>query len=142
MPRPILRARQRCSVCSDTSNWFATTATSCPSPRRRSASRNFLMICSGECRRRLDDPTAPIALLAHASAVRLSKRPDRPHGVTPEVGAQLDDVSRDAKAWSRRETRESLDTALNTAGAAIRAYVDAANDAVGVDRDGRVGVDS
>jgi hypothetical protein len=41
------------------------------------------MICSGECRRRLDDPIAPIVLLAHAWAVRLSKRPDRPHGVTP-----------------------------------------------------------
>ena len=50
-------------ACSDTSNCFATTATSCPSPRRRSASRNFLMICSGECRRRLDDPIAPIVLL-------------------------------------------------------------------------------
>src|ERR671910_79875 len=41
------------------------------------------MTSSGECRRRLDDPIAPIVLLAHAWAARLSKRPDRPHAVTP-----------------------------------------------------------
>ena len=58
----------------------ATTATSCPSSRRRSASRDVPTICPGGCRRRLDDPIAPTVLLAHAWAVRLSKRPDRSPG--------------------------------------------------------------
>ncbi|MFQ5473710.1 MAG: hypothetical protein ACE5FA_12615, partial [Dehalococcoidia bacterium] len=41
----------------------------------------FLMICSGVCRRLLC-PIAPIVLLAHRWAVRLSQRPDRSQGVT------------------------------------------------------------
>jgi len=41
----------------------------------------LLMICSGVCRRRLLCPIAPIVLLAHDWAVRLSQRPDRSQGV-------------------------------------------------------------
>jgi hypothetical protein len=62
--KPPYCCRQRCSVCSDTSNCFATAATSWPSPKSLSASRNFLMICSGVCRRLLC-PIVSIVLLAH-----------------------------------------------------------------------------
>ena len=53
-----------------------------------SASLSFMMICSGICRRLLC-PIAPIVLLAHRWAVRLSQRPDRTQGVTSAAPATV-----------------------------------------------------
>ena len=44
---PPYRALQRWKVCSETSRALATSGTPWPSPSSRSASLNFLMICSG-----------------------------------------------------------------------------------------------